>query len=149
MAALNALDADVVGLMEIENSAAIGEHHIAVSRASSVDLYEYDAAGGVTPAASSVNVSEPLGPIVVGPGDVVYGLAPPRLVEGEACVHELVDALGLPQPLVSQHLRVLRGARLVERTRRGREMAYSLADEHVTHIVADAMTHTREHGGDR
>lgn len=70
-----------------------------------------------------------------------------RLVVGEACVHELVEALGLPQPLVSQHLRVLRGARLVTRTRRGREMAYALADDHVAHIVTDALTHAREHGG--
>jgi DNA-binding transcriptional ArsR family regulator len=69
-----------------------------------------------------------------------------QLVAGEACVHELVDALGLPQPLVSQHLRVLRGARLVTRHRRGREMAYALADDHVAHIVADALTHAREHG---
>lgn len=69
-----------------------------------------------------------------------------RLVEGGACVHELVDELLLPQPLVSQHLRVLRSAHLVSRTRRGREMAYELADDHVAHIVADALTHAREHG---
>ncbi len=72
-----------------------------------------------------------------------------RLVAGEACVHELVDALGLPQPLVSQHLRVLRSGRLVSRTRRGREVAYELADDHVAHIVADALTHAREHEGAR
>ncbi len=35
------------------------------------------------------------------------------LADGELCVHELVDALELPQPLVSQHLRVLREADLV------------------------------------
>ena len=67
-----------------------------------------------------------------------------QLVAGEACVHEIVDALGLPQPLVSQHLRVLRAGRLVSRTRRGREVAYELADDHVAHIVADALTHARE-----
>jgi len=69
-----------------------------------------------------------------------------QLMAGEACVHDLVDALGLPQPLVSQHLRVLRAARLVTRSRRGREMAYALADDHVAHIVADALAHAREHG---
>ena len=72
-----------------------------------------------------------------------------HLVPGEACVHELVDALGLPQPLVSQHLRVLRAAHLVTRTRRGREMAYRIADEHVAHIVADALTHARERSAAR
>ncbi len=69
-----------------------------------------------------------------------------RLIAGEACVHDLVDDLGLPQPLVSQHLRVLRSAHLVSRTRRGREMAYELSDDHVAHIVADALAHAREHG---
>lgn len=59
-------------------------------------------------------------------------------------VHELVDRLGMSQPLVSQHLRVLRGARLVRVERQGREAAYSLADQHVTHIVADAVQHSKE-----
>ena len=66
------------------------------------------------------------------------------LTEGELCVHELVDALELPQPLVSQHLRILRDAHLVDRTRRGREVAYVLRDEHVAHIVADARLHSGE-----
>lgn len=60
------------------------------------------------------------------------------------CVHELVEELGAPQPLVSQHLRVLRSARLVSGERRGREIVYSLADEHVAHIVDDAVIHATE-----
>jgi ArsR family transcriptional regulator, zinc-responsive transcriptional repressor len=67
-----------------------------------------------------------------------------ELAGGERCVHELVDELGAPQPLVSQHLRVLRAAGVVRGERRGREIAYSLVDEHVAHIVADAVTHARE-----
>ena len=67
-----------------------------------------------------------------------------QLASGPRCVHELVDALGAPQPLVSQHLRVLRGAGVVRGARRGREIAYSLLDEHIAHIVADAVTHARK-----
>jgi len=63
---------------------------------------------------------------------------------GERCVHELVDELGLAQPLVSQHLRVLRNARLITGDRRGREIAYRLTDHHVAHIVLDAITHANE-----
>ncbi len=63
----------------------------------------------------------------------------------ERCVHELVDVLGLAQPLVSQHLRVLRGARLITGRREGREIRYSLVDDHVAHIVTDAITHAKEH----
>jgi DNA-binding transcriptional ArsR family regulator len=66
------------------------------------------------------------------------------LAEGERCVHELVSALHLSQPLVSQHLRVLRDERLVEGHRRGREVAYALTDRHVAHIVGDAVAHAAE-----
>ncbi|MPZ25039.1 MAG: metalloregulator ArsR/SmtB family transcription factor [Micromonosporaceae bacterium] len=84
-------------------------------------------------------------------GDLLRALASPirvaivtELATGQRCVHELVDSLGVAQPLVSQHLRVLRGAGVVRGARRGREIAYSLVDEHVAHIVADAVSHARE-----
>jgi len=68
-----------------------------------------------------------------------------ELKGGARCVHDLVEALGLPQPLVSQHLRILRASHLVQAERRGREIAYSLGDEHVLHIVHDAVLHATEH----
>ncbi len=84
-------------------------------------------------------------------GELFRALASPvrvalvsALTDGDQCVHELVDALDLPQPLVSQHLRVLRGADLVEGVRRGREVAYRLTDDHVAHIVKDALHHAQE-----
>lgn len=67
-----------------------------------------------------------------------------ELVEQPRFVHELVERLGVSQPLVSHHLRILRGARLVGVERRGREAVYSLADQHVGHIVADANHHSKE-----
>lgn len=86
-----------------------------------------------------------------GAGELLRALSAPirvaivtELAAGERCVHELVETLGAPQPLVSQHLRVLRGAGVVRGTRRGREIAYSLVDEHLAHIVADAISHARE-----
>jgi DNA-binding transcriptional ArsR family regulator len=66
------------------------------------------------------------------------------LAAGPRCVHELVDALGVPQPLVSQHLKVLRAADLVATSRRGREMVYRLVDEHVSHVVRDTVAHAAE-----
>ena len=68
------------------------------------------------------------------------------LMEGPRCVHELVDSTGATQPLVSQHLRVLRGADLLVRERRGREVVYSIADQHIHHIVADTVDHVRTEG---
>ncbi|MBE1604099.1 DNA-binding transcriptional ArsR family regulator [Actinopolymorpha pittospori] len=67
-----------------------------------------------------------------------------RLTRGPAPVHELVSATGQSQPLISQHLRVLRSAKLIRVDTQGRERIYSLADEHVAHIVSDAIRHTRE-----
>ena len=67
-----------------------------------------------------------------------------ELAERPCYVHELVDALEMSQPLVSQHLRILRGARLVGVERHGREAVYSLIDHHVAHIVTDAVNHSKE-----
>ena len=70
-----------------------------------------------------------------------------ELAQAPRSVQELVDALQVRQPLVSQHLRVLRAARLVTAERRHRQRLYRLADEHVGHLVADALQHAREHPG--
>jgi ArsR family transcriptional regulator len=86
-------------------------------------------------------------------GDLLRALAAPvriaiviQLREGERCVHELVDALGVAQPLISQHLRVLKSAGVVHGERHGREVMYRLVDEHLAHIVVDAVTHVEEGG---
>jgi len=63
------------------------------------------------------------------------------LEHGSRCVHQLVDEVGAAQPLVSQHLRVLRGAGLVVGERRHREVHYTLVDPHVGRIVQDALDH--------
>jgi DNA-binding transcriptional ArsR family regulator len=68
-----------------------------------------------------------------------------HLTEGEQTVGALVEATGLSQPLVSQHLRVLRGARVVESHRHGRHVFYTLLDDHVAHVFLDALHHTKEH----
>jgi len=84
-------------------------------------------------------------------GELLRALASPlrvaiitELGRGARCVHDLVDALEVAQPLVSQHLRVLRGAGVVTGVRRGREIEYTLTDEHIAHIVADAISHAGE-----
>ncbi|HEX8303754.1 MAG TPA: metalloregulator ArsR/SmtB family transcription factor [Jatrophihabitans sp.] len=51
------------------------------------------------------------------------------LATGERGVNDLVALLGLPQPLVSKHLRVLREVGLVEVREQGRERLYRLNAE--------------------
>ncbi|WP_460391949.1 ArsR/SmtB family transcription factor [Actinophytocola sediminis] len=84
-------------------------------------------------------------------GDLLRALAAPvriaivlELREHDRCVHELVDALSVAQPLISQHLRVLKSAGVVHGERHGREVVYSLVDEHLAHIVVDAVAHVEE-----
>ena len=84
-------------------------------------------------------------------GDILRALAAPvriaivlQLRESERCVHELVGALGVTQPLISQHLRVLKAAGVVQGERNGREVLYRLVDDHLAHIVVDAVAHAEE-----
>lgn len=72
-----------------------------------------------------------------------------ELSVGTRCVHELQTALRaagreVSQPLLSQHLKVLRRAGLVTSSRRGSEIVYRLVDAHVAHIVNDAIRHSQE-----
>jgi ArsR family transcriptional regulator, lead/cadmium/zinc/bismuth-responsive transcriptional repressor len=66
------------------------------------------------------------------------------LGEGECCVHELCTRLAMSQPAVSHQLRLLRVSRLVRPRRAGREIFYSIEDEHVMSLVAAACSHAGE-----
>ena len=68
-----------------------------------------------------------------------------RIIEQEPrTVSALAESTGMSQPLVSQHLRTLRQADLVTATRHGKEMHYEITDRHVSHVIADAMSHVLE-----
>jgi ArsR family transcriptional regulator, zinc-responsive transcriptional repressor len=94
--------------------------------------------------------------VLAGAVDLLKALASPvrlaavvELCEGPHCVHELQAALetggqDVSQPLLSQHLKVLRDAGLVTTTRRGTEITYELSDAHVGHIVDDTIRHAQE-----
>jgi len=89
--------------------------------------------------------------ILEAAGELLRALAAPvriaivlQLRESQRCVHELVDALTVPQPLVSQHLKILKAAGVVTGERSGREVLYRLADHHLAHIVIDAVAHAGE-----
>jgi DNA-binding transcriptional ArsR family regulator len=75
--------------------------------------------------------------------DAFNAVAEPRrrqildvLADGERPVNELVVALGLAQPLVSKHLRVLREVGLVESREVGRQRIYRL-DAHALKPIHD------------
>jgi DNA-binding transcriptional ArsR family regulator len=68
------------------------------------------------------------------------------LTGGELSVTELAERVEKPAPSVSQHLAKLRMARLVRTRREGTTIFYSLENEHVGQLVADAVFNA-EHAG--
>lgn len=70
-----------------------------------------------------------------------------RLSIRDHFVHELVDGLGKSQPLISQHLRVLKRSGIVDSERRGREVIYRLVLPQAADLIGAAVTlglHARE-----
>lgn len=103
------------------------------------------------PATTGGSADRPDAAALEGAGELLRALAAPvriaivlALLDREQCVHELVGTLGVTQPLVSQHLRVLKSAGVVVGQRTGREILYRLVDDHLAHIVTDAVAHARE-----
>lgn len=66
------------------------------------------------------------------------------LFEGEKCVQEITETTGASQSAVSHQLRLLKQARLVRCRRNGKQIFYSLADEHVKTILGMAKEHLEE-----
>jgi DNA-binding transcriptional ArsR family regulator len=61
--------------------------------------------------------------------------------QGPLSVSTLVPLSGLEQTALSHQLRALRTAQLVSSERRGKQIVYALADEHVGCILDDAIAH--------
>ena len=59
-------------------------------------------------------------------------------------VGELAEILGMSDSAISHQLRVLRSAKLVKGTKEGKEVRYSLDDDHVTKIMEYGLTHVNE-----
>lgn len=59
-------------------------------------------------------------------------------------VSDIAEKLDLSQSLVSHHLRLLRAARIVRSERRGKQVFYIAADEHIQCVIEDMVVHIRE-----
>jgi DNA-binding transcriptional ArsR family regulator len=64
-----------------------------------------------------------------------------RLRQGPCPVSELAAAVGMEQSAVSHQLRLLRNLGLVDHTRHGRRIVYSLYDSHVAELLDQAVHH--------
>ena len=63
------------------------------------------------------------------------------LLSGEMCVYHLTEVCGGTVSAVSHQLRVLRDNGIVKAKRQGKNVEYSLADEHVREIVEMGVAH--------
>ncbi len=61
------------------------------------------------------------------------------LQDGELCVCQLIELIGLAPSTVSKHLSILRGARLIEGRKNGRWMYYRLAGEQAPPAARTAL----------
>lgn len=64
-----------------------------------------------------------------------------HLMGGEMNVGALAELVGISEPGVSHHLRSLRLLRIVKARKQGREVYYSLTDEHVRELIRYGLDH--------
>ena len=65
------------------------------------------------------------------------------LLQQERCVGDIAEAVGLSQSAVSHQLRLLKQLHLVKYRRDGKNILYSLADDHVRTILEMGLEHVR------
>jgi ArsR family transcriptional regulator len=63
------------------------------------------------------------------------------LAERELCVSELMEILQMEQSIVSHQLRTLRGLQLVRNRKVGRQVYYSLNDQHIRDLLSRGLSH--------
>lgn len=66
------------------------------------------------------------------------------LVGGEMCVNDIAQAVELSQSAVSHQLRLLKQMHLIKYRRDGKNILYSLADDHVLTILQMGLEHVLE-----
>ncbi len=66
------------------------------------------------------------------------------LLQGEFCVGDIAEALNMTQSAVSHQLKLLKQAKLIAGKREGKQILYSLADDHVRSIINIGLEHIEE-----
>lgn len=63
------------------------------------------------------------------------------IMEEERPVKTIADSLKMTQSAISHQLRMLKGNKVVKSRRDGKNIYYSLDDEHVSHIILQGFKH--------
>lgn len=67
-----------------------------------------------------------------------------NLVDRELCVTDIAEAVELSQSAISHQLRILKQMHLIKFHREGKNILYSLADDHVLTILQMGLEHVLE-----
>ncbi len=62
----------------------------------------------------------------------------------ELCVCDIADIMEMSLPAVSHHLRLLKAHRIVKYRREGKQVYYSLGDDHIVGLIRLAQEHFEE-----
>lgn len=66
------------------------------------------------------------------------------LFDKELCVQDISDRLIMSQSAISHQLKTLKQARLIKSRRDGKNMIYSIDDDHVKKIIEQMVIHVEE-----
>lgn len=67
---------------------------------------------------------------------ILYGL-----LDGDGCnVSKIVETLNLPQPTISQHLTVLKSAKIIEGYKKGSEICYNVVNKLAVKLLEEMRT---------
>jgi DNA-binding transcriptional ArsR family regulator len=66
------------------------------------------------------------------------------LSRAELCVCDIAQTVGLSESAVSHQLALLRGTRLVRTRREGRQIFYTLDDDHIVGLLEQGLEHVEE-----
>ena len=66
------------------------------------------------------------------------------LTRQELCVQDIADGLTMTQSAISHQLRILKQMHLIKYRREGKNILYSLADDHVLTILQMGLEHVLE-----
>lgn len=66
------------------------------------------------------------------------------LFKQEMCVCDIAEVLAMSQSAISHQLRVLKQAKLVRSKREGKQIIYSLDDDHIGKIISMGLEHVKE-----
>ena len=66
------------------------------------------------------------------------------LAQQELCVTDIADAVAVSQSAISHQLRMLKQMHLIKYRREGKNLLYSLADDHVKTILEMGLEHVME-----